>query len=615
MLNESHLSSLQVSNTSTLRNKESTYVNAEINCSNCQKYVMKTALKFTCSHILCISCVSLELLKEGLSPLETISSNLQIKCFCTKGTCDIPIDTLLKLLSVNEDCIKHGEDKTCPQCVVWASQFTRLKMCELHQEQPYSHYCKTCKYNICSTCLSNHQDHKIIDLDSYSKEIDQLKENKFLYKNYKEFLNSFTNIEKGFNNTQEFEYNKIITKLDDLILKLNNIKTRYLSIMNGRKAQLNQIISIIKYIYYYYYKSLFAKENDYYVLNFLHQNKYELDGINLLSLSSLSNSLSQCTNIIDHIDIESFDYKINVRNTYSYVSSEYLGHEGYVFSLIQLNKKLLVSCSEDKRIIIWDVDRNEKMKEIEKAHNSAVYSLCKLKHKKQFVSGSFAEIKVWSSETFEPIGILKGHMDYVVNMKMIKLNLSASTPDLYNANKNALASCSFDKTVKIWDINYFRCLFTLKGHLGNVNSIVQYDNDYSQLITCSYDKTIKFWDIKEEKCIVTLEQHDSPIYAMIVLKDGRLATGSYKDIKLWNCKEKKCEWTFTERNMGVYYFVQIDDGRLASCSFKSINFWDVKENRWIYSLDQHMNFVTFLLIMKDGRLASASDDKTIKIWE
>ena len=102
---------------------------------------------------------------------------------------------------------------------------------------------------------------------------------------------------------------------------------------------------------------------------------------------------------------------------------------------------------------------------------------------------------------------------------------------------------------------------------------------------------------------------------MIVLKDGRLATGSYKDIKLWNCKGKKCEWTFTERNMGVYYFVQIDDGRLASCSFKSINFWDVKENRWIYSLDQHMNFVTCLLIMKDGRLASASDDKTIKIWE
>ena len=97
------------------------------------------------------------------------------------------------------------------------------------------------------------------------------------------------------------------------------------------------------------------------------------------------------------------------------------------------------------------------------------------------------------TETFEELATLRGHMDYVVNMKIIKVNAEAK-PDLFHDNKHALASCSFDYTVKIWDINHYNCLFTLQGHLGNVNAIVQFNSDYSQIVTCSYDKTIKVWE-------------------------------------------------------------------------------------------------------------------------
>lgn len=615
MITETPSNSLRNSYSSHFKEHEHTIINTEINCDNCKKYVMKTALKFSCDHVMCIACISLELLKKGLAPLQTTTEDIIVDCFCGKGQCIIPIKTLLLLLNVDDLCIKHGEENTCSKCVVWASQYERPKLCKFHEDKYYTNYCKTCESNICDTCLNSmHKEHKIINFAVYGKEIDEIRLKKIKNKNYHQFLNYFAYIEKEFQKAEDNEYNKVISKIDNIIAQLNVIKNRYILRMNNRKEQLNQIVFIIKYIYYYYYKVLFAKENDYNTLSALHKNKYDLENIILFPVSNLSNELTKCTNIVENISIDSFDYKINVRNTYSYVSSEFLGHEGYVLNLIQINKNQIVSCSEDKRIIIWDVHRNSKVHEIQKAHNSAVYSLCKLKNKKKFASGSFGEIKIWSSETFEELTTLRGHMDYVVNMKIIKVNAEAK-PDLFHDNKHALASCSFDYTVKIWDINHYSCLFTLKGHLGNVNAIVQFNSDYSQIVTCSYDKTIKFWDLKDEKCVYTIEGHDSPVYAMIILSDGRLVSGSYKDIKFWNAKNKKCEHTFIERNMGVYYFVQIDDGRLASCSFKSINFWDVRENRWIYSLDEHMNFVTCLLILKDGRLASASDDQTIKIWE
>ena len=48
--------------------------------------------------------------------------------------------------------------------------------------------------------------------------------------------------------------------------------------------------------------------------------------------------------------------------------------------------------------------------------------------------------------------------------------------------QNKLITCSYDKTIKIWDLNSHKCFKTLEGHTDWVNNILVYQN---KLITCS----------------------------------------------------------------------------------------------------------------------------------
>ena len=70
-------------------------------------------------------------------------------------------------------------------------------------------------------------------------------------------------------------------------------------------------------------------------------------------------------------------------------------------------------------------------------------------------------------------------------------------------NKSYFASGSFDYTIKIWEIDSWKCVQTLYGHELNIICLISlkyqnendYEkNDYNELIaSCSNDKSIKIW--------------------------------------------------------------------------------------------------------------------------
>ena len=56
---------------------------------------------------------------------------------------------------------------------------------------------------------------------------------------------------------------------------------------------------------------------------------------------------------------------------------------------------------------------------------------------------------------------------------------------------STLASCSFDRTVKIWSISAdWRLVTTLEGHEGKVLAI---DHNPDSLASVSTDRTVKLW--------------------------------------------------------------------------------------------------------------------------
>ena len=140
---------------------------------------------------------------------------------------------------------------------------------------------------------------------------------------------------------------------------------------------------------------------------------------------------------------------------------------------------------------------------------------------------------------FDNYSIIKDSDFDVSTIKNIK-TISEHHSDVYSLlllQDGRLASCSFDTTIKIYNINNnYKCDITLEGHTDNVYYISETKN--GKLISCSADKSIKIWNITKSsyRCEHTIENaHNHWVLKVIPLSKNRIAScSSDKTIKIWN---------------------------------------------------------------------------------
>ncbi|MBC1221117.1 WD40 repeat domain-containing protein, partial [Nostoc sp. UCD120] len=240
-------------------------------------------------------------------------------------------------------------------------------------------------------------------------------------------------------------------------------------------------------------------------------------------------------------------------------------------------------------------------------HSSGVISVAFSPNRPQLASASYDKtIKIWDVGSGKLIKTLTGHSESVYSV-------------VYSPNGQQLASASTDKTIKIWDVSSAKLLKTLTGHSREVISVV-YSPNGQQLASAGDDNTIKIWDVSSGKLLKTLTGNSSEVVSVVYSPNGQqLASASYdKTIKIWDVSSGKLLKTLTGHSSEVSSVVYSPNGQqLASASYdKTIKIWDVSSGKLLKPLTGHSSEVNSVAYSPNGQqLASASADKTIKIWD
>lgn len=97
-----------------------------------------------------------------------------------------------------------------------------------------------------------------------------------------------------------------------------------------------------------------------------------------------------------------------------------------------------------------------------------------------------------------------------------------------------VASCSSDRTLKVWELASGCELRTLKGHSWYVNSVAL-SADGRIAVSASSDQTLKVWEVDSGLELRTLQGHSPAVYGVALSADGRIAVSASSDqtLEVW----------------------------------------------------------------------------------
>ncbi|KAK5582105.1 hypothetical protein RB653_003688 [Dictyostelium firmibasis] len=246
------------------------------------------------------------------------------------------------------------------------------------------------------------------------------------------------------------------------------------------------------------------------------------------------------------------------------------------------------------------------------------------------------------------IGTLAGHEDFIRCV-------------LYRDDGKLIASCSDDKTIRIWSgetsslIRVFpkvhndkiTCLIWRGNHLisvGRDKKILMWDEygkvladftdgghsnavwgccvsgDGKRLITASWDQTAIVWDIEKKSKLFHLKKHTNKLSTCAYSHNNKLiATGCWNgELIIWDSKTAQPIKTIKISDSTILFLQFSPDDQFLSVSSVDTFTHVFNTSTWtkVAQLEGHIEAVISSRFSYDGKyLVSCSDDKTIRVFE
>ena len=633
---------------------------------------------FSCGHKICQECLIKDLLLFQFKNLEN-KNIIQFNCICLMGKSpkyqftefiEI-IKQINELKQLKHVCKNHQNEalKYCKDCELWLcdecinihevfnkSHILSVKgvppklKCKIHTNEFTQFYCLQCHEEVCPFCLTKigkHLEHRAIKfekLEQLSREIN----NKLKYKNYEECEKNLDYIKEKNENEKNKKIEEFKEKIENLIDKIKVVEDNYIHEINEKFEYLNYVIDVMKESYKYFYLMLSKEKKEYDDLTFLKQIE---EIYNIKSFYSNYDDIINAYKFIDKfgsnenyylyeikIDISPFKYsdkferilfkkfrvdnsieeqkkETRIRTKYILKPIKYPGikfeknintKKGNIYSICKTNKdEIAVACGNEIYIISnlsSDLDKSLEKYTSLISHTKNIVCMAALPNNQLSSAGEDKCIKIWDIENKKLIS--------TISKNYIRID------SLLPYKNNSLIVGAYH-TIKIIDIKTKEELISLPGHEKSICSIIEIYPDL--LATGSYDNTIKVWDLKNKICEYTLYGHDSPVFCILMLKDGRLISGSgskNKSLKIWNLDKKTCEFSLIGHKREVRDIKQLRNGLVVTASMdKTIKIWNIHKRVCIQTLISHNDVIFSLCVIDKNRFVSGGRDQDIIIWK
>jgi hypothetical protein len=245
-------------------------------------------------------------------------------------------------------------------------------------------------------------------------------------------------------------------------------------------------------------------------------------------------------------------------------------------------------------------------------HSDWVYSLAISPDGQTLASGSFDKtIKLWQLSTGQLTHSLSEHSKAVFCV--------AISPD-----GQTLASGSFDETIKLWHLDTGELICTLTGHTASVRSLA-IATEGQALVSGSFDETIKLWRLDRGEFIGNVAEQTGAVSAIAISPDGQTIASGARDgiITLRQLDPTRATTkpaftlTLTGNLSSVCSLAISPDGQIlaAGCTDGNVKLWQLSGGELLKILKGHLGPVMSAVFSLDAQtLISGSADGTIRIW-
>lgn len=279
---------------------------------------------------------------------------------------------------------------------------------------------------------------------------------------------------------------------------------------------------------------------------------------------------------------------------------------------------LVLSCSLDNTIKIWDVlSEEKKCLRTYNGHTEAVKDICFTNDGRNFLSAGFdSRLQFWDTEKGKVISswVTQKH-PYCV-----KIN-----PDV--DRQHLFLSANLNSEIEQYDVRIDKKTVSYTDHLESVNALLFVDNN-KKFVSCGDDKRIYMWEFgtpvvikniseNDLHTISTLSRRPDDKYFLAQSSDNRLLVFDIRDSTLkWNRKK------FFRGHGTAGYCINSgfsNNGKIVGSGSEDgkLYFWDWKTGVLLQTINAHSKVCNWFEWSPNDNsmIVSCSWDNSIKLWQ